>query len=184
MTKPDLGRASRFLALVLRHDPAAAGVTLDQQGWTDAGALLHGLRARGHDLTADHLATIVATDAKGRYSLSPDGTRIRANQGHSVVAVSLDHRVETPPDHLYHGTAEPNLAPILAGGLRRMSRHHVHLSPDRDTALTVGRRHGRPVVLRVRSGDMARDGHVFLRSENGVWLTDHVPPQFLEVEKG
>jgi putative RNA 2'-phosphotransferase len=43
-------------------------------------------------------------------------------------------------------------------------------------ALTVGRRRGKAVALPIAVADMVRDGIVFYRSQNGVWLTDHVPP--------
>jgi putative RNA 2'-phosphotransferase len=119
------------------------------------------------------------TNPKGRFALSEDGTRIRASQGHSV-EVELGYQPAVPPEVLYHGTVAAALAPIEEQGLLKMRRHHVHLSADVDTARAVGGRRGRPVVLRVRAGEMHRQGHTFYLSQNGVWLTDHVPPGFLE----
>src|SRR5262249_39421691 len=123
-----------------------------------------------------------AESDKQRFALSADGARIRANQGHSV-DIDLALPAIAPPDRLYHGTADRNLASIEATGLNAGSRQHVHLSPDAETATKVGARHGRPVVLEVESGAMYRDGHRFFRSENGVWLTDHVPARYIRIPK-
>ena len=171
-------KTSKFLSLVLRHNPQAAGVTLDENGWVPVAELLAGCRRTGHDLTPEVLAEIVRTSDKQRFALSPDGTRIRANQGHSV-PIELGYEAAAPPEVLYHGTAEKYLPPIRAQGLLKGSRHHVHLSERVETATAVGQRHGRLVLLEVRSGPMHRDGLAFYRTPNGVWLTDHVPVQYL-----
>lgn len=173
-------RISRFLALVLRHEPARAGVALDAQGWVDVDALLAGAAAAGLPLDRAGLAEVVATNDKRRFALSDDGRRIRASQGHSV-AVDLDLPPAVPPGVLYHGTPESSVASILASGLERRSRRHVHLSPDVATAIRVGARRGRPVVLEVAAGEMHAAGHGFFLSANGVWLVDAVPPGFLRV---
>lgn len=178
MSDLDLKRASKFIALVLRHKPEVAGLTLDAEGWTEVEDLLRGLATAGRPLSRADLAALVETDAKGRYALSADGQRIRAQQGHSV-PVDLGLQTATPPPRLYHGTVRSVLDAILADGLRKMQRHHVHLSPDVETATAVGARRGKPVVLEVDASAMAADGYVFLRSANGVWLTDAVPPRYL-----
>lgn len=172
-------RTSKFLSLVLRHDPAKIGIVLDDAGWTDVATLLERLAAHGHALTRAELAEVVATSDKQRFALSPDGERIRANQGHSV-EVELDLPQVVPPEKLYHGTVADFLDSIRAKGLIKGARHHVHMSADTETAAKVGGRRGKPVILIVRSGEMAAAGHVFFRSANGVWLTDHVPPAFLD----
>lgn len=172
-TKP-----SKFLSLVLRHDPARIGITLDSAGWTDVAALLAALAAHGTALTREELASIVATSDKQRFALSPDGERIRANQGHSV-EVELELAPATPPATLYHGTVDRFLASIHDKGLIKGARHHVHLSADLETAQKVGGRRGRPVILVVRAADMVASGYSFYVSQNGVWLTDHVPPTFI-----
>jgi putative RNA 2'-phosphotransferase len=171
-------RISKFLSLVLRHDPARIGIVLDDAGWTDVAALLAASAAHGVAITRAQLADIVASSDKQRFALSPDGTRIRANQGHSV-DVDLGHEPATPPEVLYHGTADRFLDSIRAQGLVKGSRHHVHLSERLETAEAVGRRHGRLVVLHVRSGDMHRAAIPFYRTPNGVWLTDCVPTEYL-----
>ncbi|MDO9713611.1 RNA 2'-phosphotransferase [Paracraurococcus lichenis] len=182
MSDLDLKRASKFIALILRHKPEVAGLTLDAEGWTDVEDLLRGLRAAGRPLSRDELAPLVEADAKGRYALSPDGQRIRAQQGHSV-AVDLRLQAATPPLRLYHGTVRSVLDAILVEGLRKMQRHHVHLSPDVETATAVGARRGNPVILEVDAAAMTADGYAFLRSANGVWLTDAVPPQYLRLHR-
>src|SRR5438874_2619302 len=174
----NLTRTSKFISLVLRHDPAAAGIMLDAAGWADVDTLLAGLNQRGYPLTRDDLGGIVRDDAKQRYALSPDGQRIRANQGHSI-EVELGLEPKFPPAMLFHGTGEKSVGAIRREGLRPMGRHHVHLSADEQTALTVGRRHGKPVVFRVAAAEMAAQGTTFFISANGVWLVDAVPPRFL-----
>ncbi len=169
----DVVRRSKRLSYVLRHVPSSVGLTLDAAGWVDVDALLAAL-----GWTRAELERVVATNDKRRFALDESGTRIRASQGHSV-AVDLGYAAQTPPQVLFHGTAERNLPVILAEGLRPGRRHAVHLSPDDVTARRVGARHGRPVVLRVDAEGMARDGAVFTRSANGVWLVDAVPPRYL-----
>jgi putative RNA 2'-phosphotransferase len=177
---PRLVRLSKFLSLVLRHDPGTIGITLDPNGWVPVDELLSAAARKGKSITREQLDEVVATNDKKRFAFSEDGTRIRASQGHSVeVDLALDP-VE-PPEHLFHGTATRSVESIRAEGLVRQSRQHVHLSPDEETAIRVGQRHGKPVVLIVRSGQMHRDGHAFYRSDNGVWLTASVPPEYLEI---
>lgn len=168
---------SKFLALVLRHKPEEIGIELDSEGWTSIPVLLSKL-----EMSREELDALVAADAKGRYSISPDGERIRANQGHSVpgvLAVSLN--LVEPPDVLYHGTTRERWLQIQAsGGLKPGSRHHVHLSADERTAKQVGSRHrGELVVLRVDAAAMHERGLPFYRSENGVWMADFVPLEFV-----
>lgn len=170
---------SKLLSLVLRHEPGRLGITLDAAGWTDVDALLAAFAAHGQPLTRDELKRLVATSDKQRFALSPDGARIRANQGHSVeVELGLD--AAAPPAHLYHGTVPQALMSIRAQGLVKGSRQHVHLSADVETATKVAARRGKPVVLTIRAAEMAAAGHVFYRAANGVWLTDHVPREFLD----
>lgn len=171
---------SKFVSLVLRHDPARIGLRLDEAGWADVDALVAGAVAAGVPLTRERLDAIVEQNEKRRFALSEDGTRIRASQGHSV-AVDLGLVPVPAPDVLFHGTAERALDAILATGLEPRGRQHVHLSGDRDTAVAVGRRHGRPVIVAVDARGMQHDGLVFFRSANGVWLTDAVPARYLAV---
>ena len=173
-------RISKFLSLVLRHEPARAGITLDAAGWVAVDELLRGCAKAGRPVTRTQLEAVVRDNDKQRFALSPDGSRIRANQGHSV-EVELDYAPQTPPEILYHGTATRFLASIRAQGLVKGERHHVHLSADLETARKVGARHGKVVVLEVAAGVMARAGGVFFRSANGVWLTGHVPPEHLGI---
>lgn len=171
-------RQSKFLSLVLRHEPQSAGVTLDEEGWVGVDDLLAGLAQAGKGMSRDHLEHLVRTNAKKRFEFSSDGKRIRASQGHSV-AVSLNYAAQAPPEILYHGTADRFLESIRQQGLQRMQRHQVHLSAETKMTLQVGARHGRPVLLTIRAGDMHRAGFVFSCSTNGVWLVDAVPPDYL-----
>ena len=173
-----LVRISRFLSLVLRHDPGRVGLTLSEDGWVDVNDLIAAANRVGVNLDREMLERVVTENDKQRFALSPDGSRVRANQGHSV-PVDLGLAPVTPPETLYHGTAAGAVPSILARGINAGSRVHVHLSADERTAEAVGRRHGRPVVLRVAAGRMHRAGHAFLLSANGVWLTASVPPVFV-----
>ncbi|MEJ8658375.1 RNA 2'-phosphotransferase [Streptomyces sp. MS1.AVA.4] len=169
-------KVSKYLSKHLRHQPERIGLALDPNGWVEIDELLRAAAAHGFRITRDELDHVVAANDKRRFMI--DGARIRANQGHTV-QVDLDLPVAEPPTYLYHGTVGRSLDVIRAEGLRPMARHHVHLSPDRETATRVGARRGKPVVLSVDAGAMHRAGHVFLVSANGVWLTDAVPPEFL-----
>jgi putative RNA 2'-phosphotransferase len=170
---------SKFLSLVLRHKPEEIGLVLDQNGWASIDELIDLASASGTKLSRPQIESIVANSDKQRFAISPDGMKIRANQGHSV-DIALGLAPQTPPEQLYHGTATRFLESIRASGLHSASRQHVHLSSDLATAEKVGSRHGKPVVLTVESGRMARDGHLFYVSENGVWLTDAVPACYLD----
>lgn len=170
----DRVEASKFLSYVLRHRPDSVGVTLDAEGWIEVEVLLGALSDHGRPLTRTELEEIVATSDKQRFAL--DGDRIRANQGHSVqVDLALEPR--TPPEVLYHGTVERFLASIRERGLLKGQRTHVHLSADRETATRVAQRRGKPVILEIECGRMRE--HVFYLSDNGVWLVEAVPPEFI-----
>jgi len=168
---------SKTLSYWLRHRPDDAGLTLDAQGWTPVDPVLAALGAK-HECDWDRLVEVVELNDKQRFELSADGDRIRARQGHSV-EVALDWPEATPPTLLYHGTVERFLPAIRAEGLKPMRRHHIHLSPDRETATRVGNRRGEAVILTVRAGDMHVAGHKFYLTGNGVWLTDAVAPAFI-----
>ena len=179
MTPKQLVSHSKFLSLVLRHQPETIGITLDSAGWIAVEDLLAALAEHGRALTRSDLEEIVRTSDKQRFALCPDGHRIRANQGHSI-EVELGHAPAVPPELLYHGTAAQFLPAIRERGLCKMQRHHVHLSAETEITLKVGARRSRPVLLIIRAGDMHRAGHAFFLTPNQVWLTDQVPPEFIE----
>jgi putative RNA 2'-phosphotransferase len=169
---------SKYLSKHLRHQPERLGLTLAGGGWVAVDDLLAAAARHNMPITRAELGEVVARNDKQRFSFDPTGALIRANQGHSV-PVDLELEPLTPPDLLYHGTGHQTAAIIRAEGLRKMSRHHVHLSADVATATRVGARHGRPVVFTVAAGRMHRDGSAFYCSANGVWLVDRVPPEYL-----
>ncbi|MEI6421325.1 MAG: RNA 2'-phosphotransferase [Lentisphaerota bacterium] len=181
--RKELLRKSKFLSLVLRHDPSKIGIELDENGWTHVPTLIeNSLTRAGIDLNRTELNEIVATNDKKRFSFSDDGLRIRASQGHSVkVDLGIDPSI--PPEVLYHGTATHLRDDIMKSGLLKMDRQHVHLSKDVKTASKVGERHGKPMVFEVFSGEMVKNGMKFVKSDNDVWLTDHVPAEYLAVIK-
>ena len=168
------------MSLVLRHEPEKAGLTIEPGGWVLIEDLLAGTARAGARFTRDEFGAVVKACEKQRFAIDDSGTKVRANQGHST-EVELRFEPAEPPAELYHGTADRNLAVILRDGLLKMSRHHVHLSPDTQTAAKVGSRHGKPVILIVDAATMRADGHIFYCSANGVWLVDSVPPQYLRV---
>lgn len=171
-------KISRFLSLVLRHQPDAIGIQLDAQGWVAIEDLLQACARHGRNLSRATLEEVVRSNDKQRFAISDDGLKIRASQGHSV-AVELAYEPRTPPPLLYHGTATRFLEAIKKQGLSKGKRHHVHLSADAETATRVGARHGKAAVLIVESLKMQEAGFPFYQSANGVWLTESVPPEFL-----
>ncbi len=175
----ELIKRSKFLSLVLRHEPEKIGIVLDENGWVEVDVLLTALTAYGRGMERASLERVVVENDKKRFAFSEDGQRIRANQGHSV-EVDLALVPQAPPEKLFHGTVDKFLAAIFTQGLVKGERHHVHLSPDLETATKVGLRRGNPVILEIDAAEMHRGGHKFFLSANGVWLTDTVPPQFLQ----
>jgi len=171
-------RLSKFLSRHLRHQPEAIGLTLQAGGWVNVTDLLAACAAHGYPLTRDELKDLVKGSDKQRFAFDEAGQRLRAQQGHSV-AVDLQLAPAVPPAVLYHGTVAAALPAIQAAGLQKMSRHHVHLSPDIETARRVGSRRGRPVLLAVAAAALHAAGEVFYQSGNGVWLVHSVPPQYL-----
>jgi len=182
MTDKEIIKTSKFLSLILRHEPEVVGLKLGEAGWVNVNDLLEAVSRHGTSLTLDELKHIVATSDKKRFAFSEDGQRIRASQGHSV-EVDLQYPPQTPPEILYHGTATRFLDGIRKDGLQKMGRHDVHLSAETRVTVQVGSRHGKPALLTIRAGDMHRVGFVFRCSANGVWLVNQVPPEFIEFPK-
>ena len=176
----DLTKTSKYISLILRHKPSAIGITLDEHGWADVKDLISGINASGsYHLNMEMLEEIVRTDDKQRYSFNDSHTLIRANQGHSIpVDVELEKVI--PPDVLYHGTGEKFAASIEKEGLLPKSRLYVHMSSDIETARIVGERHGKPVIYVIDCKRMAEDEYTFYLSKNQVWLTEKVPPCYLQ----
>ena len=176
-----LKKLSIFISLLLRHKPEVIGLTLDSHGWAEVDELLEKINVSGrYHIDRAILDEIVRTDSKQRYSFSDAGTRIRANQGHSIL-VDVELEKAVPPALLYHGTGERFVADIMREGLKPMSRLYVHLSKDEVTAKKVGSRHGKPVVLTVDAKKMTEDGYSFYLSANHVWLTKNVPVKYLDI---
>ncbi|MDX2216053.1 MAG: RNA 2'-phosphotransferase [Oculatellaceae cyanobacterium bins.114] len=180
MDKTRQTRISKYLSKHLRHTPEQLGLTLAIGGWVSVDELLSACAAHQFPITRAELEKVVAANNKQRFSFDETKTRIRVNQGHSI-DVDLELHSQIPPEVLYHGTGEQSVPAILQSGLLKMSRHHVHLSEDVETARKVGMRHGRPVVLAIAATTMHQDGLTFYCSDNGVWLVDEVPPQYLKI---
>jgi putative RNA 2'-phosphotransferase len=179
MKAQEAKRISKFLSYVLRHEPESIGVELSPAGWVPVEMLLAAAARHGRRITIDQLNEVVRTSDKQRFAFSEDGRDIRANQGHSA-PVELGYEPAPPPEVLYHGTTERFLDAIGREGLKRGSRHHVHLSATIETATAVGGRRGRPVVLTIRAREMHNAGHTFYVTPNNVWLTESVPPEYLD----
>ncbi|MGG4607582.1 RNA 2'-phosphotransferase [Providencia sp. Me31A] len=176
----DTVKISKFLSYILRHKPESIALKLNQDGWVEIETLLAQANQHGKKLTRAVLEHIVATNDKKRFTISRDGTMIRAAQGHSSQQVNLDYSQQVPPEFLYHGTATRFLDSINQQGLIPGTRHHVHLSDDQKTAAKVGARHGKPVVLIIEAQKMAELGYHFYLSDNQVWLTKDVPIEFIK----
>lgn len=173
-------RISKFLSLVLRHKPETIGLVLDKNGWASVEDLLEKSAQKGNAFSRIELEEVVAANDKKRFAFDENRTKIRASQGHSI-AVEIGFEEKTPPAILYHGTAERNVELILKNGLKKMNRHHVHLSADTETARKVGIRYGKPVIFRIDTEKMLAENFKFYVSANGVWLAEEVPPRFLEI---
>ena len=178
----DSKQISKFISLILRHKPEVIGITLDEHGWADVNKLVAGVRKVYPNFGKAQLYLIVENDEKQRYSFGHHGTKIRANQGHSI-PVDVELKAVAPPRILYHGTAKKYIDSIMKDGLVPRSRLYVHLSLDIETAYNVGLRHGKKEseveILRIMASDMYEDGYEFFLSENGVWLTKEVPVKYL-----
>lgn len=176
-------KLSKAMSLLLRHRPQLGKLTLDEQGWVNMDALIDGLGRLGIRTDPEQVEEVIVKCDKQRFAWDEIHDRVRANQGHSV-AVQLDLPECEPPDTLFHGTVDRFLSAIRTKGLQKRNRHHVHLSGDRQTAQKVGQRRGKPVILNVDAKRMQADGYKFYLSNNGVWLTDHVPSEYLILPKG
>ncbi|MCV9927743.1 RNA 2'-phosphotransferase [Flavobacterium sp. LS1R49] len=170
---------SKFLSLVLRHSPETINLKLDENGWADVEELIAKCTKNGNVLNAELLDYVVENNDKKRFAFNEDKTKIRASQGHSI-SVELNLKEVEPSEFLYHGTVENFLESIKKEGLQKMSRQHVHLSQDRETAIKVGGRRGKPIILTINAKKMYQDGFKFYLSENNVWLTDVVPVKYIE----
>lgn len=174
-----LTHISKFLSLVLRHQPETIGIQLDQNGWTNIKELIEKANDNGINLDRDTLNHIVETNAKKRFAFNETLDKIRASQGHSI-EIELGYESQKPPEILYHGTSEKSVQSIIDKGLEKQSRQHVHLSSDIETAIKVGQRHGKPFVFKVLAEQMYTDNFQFFISDNGVWLTENVPVKYLK----
>ena len=175
----EINNLSKFLSLILRHKPETIGLKLDENGWVNTSYLLEKCSQHKHKIDFETLKIIVETNNKKRFSFSDNFKKIRANQGHSV-DIQLGYLPTKPPRILYHGTTERNVNSILLNGLEKRNRHHVHLSQDVETAINVGKRHGKPFVFEIFSEIMYDNKFKFFISENGVWLTESVPAEYLK----
>lgn len=178
MNREQKKKISKWMSLVLRHEPDSIGIQLDSAGWVAVDQLLLGMNRSGKKISREQIQTVVRDNDKQRFEFSEDGIRIRATQGHSVV-VELDHPAAVPPDVLFHGTPGKYVESIRKQGLMKQQRHHVHLHTDASLASEVGSRRGRPCLLEINAKQMSADGIVFYVTPNDVWLTDHVPPNYI-----
>ena len=177
--KPELKNISQFLSYVLRHCPEDINLSLDTEGWAPIAELIERAQPK-IQINRELIAEVVHTSDKQRFKISDDGLKIRANQGHSV-KIDLKLIPQKPPSVLYHGSASRFLDSILTEGLKSGQRNHVHLSTDITTAASVGKRYGKPVILKINADKMYQQGHHFFLSENNVWLTESVSPAFLSI---
>ena len=175
----NLKKTSKFLSYILRHNPAEIGVELDEQGWVNINELIDKANSNGQNMTRALLDEVVQTNDKQRFAMSEDSKLIRANQGHSI-KIDLDLLPESPPSVLLHGTAKKSIAAIKESGLKKMARHHVHLTENQAVACAVGQRYGKLILLEIDSKSMTEDGYIFFKTANGVWLVESVPIEYIK----
>jgi putative RNA 2'-phosphotransferase len=171
-------KVSKYLSFVLRHKPESIALELDTHGWAKIDELIEKIHEM--ELTKELIEEVVAKNDKQRFII--EGDKIRANQGHSI-EIDLELEAVEPPDVLYHGTATRFLESIMQNGLTKQERQYVHLSKNIETAIAVGKRHGKVVILELDSKRMFEEGYLFYLSKNGVWLTDSVPTVYLKEQK-
>lgn len=176
---PSLNEISKFLSYILRHEPQTIGLTLDIEGWAEINQLINCANKNGKAIDRDLIQKVVGSSDKKRFSISADGLRIRAAQGHSTNNVAISYPEKVPPEFLYHGTATRFLKSIQKEGLKPQKRQHVHLSEDKQTAVAVGQRYGKPVVLKIEALRMHQQGFKFFQSENCVWLVSEVSIEYI-----
>lgn len=179
MGKQDIN-LSKFISLILRHKPEIIDIQVDKNGWCDVEELLDRMKNKGRAITRAQLDHIVESDNKGRYTYNSNGTKIRANQGHSI-KVDVELKQEIPPKYLYHGTIQKYVEPIMKDGIKKGQRQYVHLSENVEVANTVGKRRGKPVILKIEAGLMHQQGYKFYLSKNNVWLCDYIPSMYVSI---
>lgn len=175
-------KTSKFLSLVLRHKPETIQIQLDENGWVSVNELIEKLNNYGKEIDFKTIEYVVETNSKKRFAFNEDKSKIRASQGHSL-QIDLNYEPINPPELLYHGTSKKFVDSILKSGIEKRNRQHVHLSSDIETALKVGQRHGKPVILKIQTEKMNKNGHKFYLSDNNVWLTDYVPIEYITIMK-
>jgi len=183
MNEKDTKRISKFLSLILRHQPEYIGLSLTKNGWADISELIEKAKIKNIHFSVEELLEIVHTNDKDRFALNEKASMIRANQGRSLKAVDLELEPKKPPRILYHGTVGEFIDSIKSQGLQKRSRQHVHLSAEINTAIKVGSRRGKPIILSVHAEKMYKEGFAFFQSKNGVWLTNKVPFEFVDFNK-
>lgn len=171
---------SKFLNLFLGHKPQIIELTLDEQGWASVAKLVEQMNKNGFAISTDMLDYVVASAAQ-RFTYNDDKTRIKASEWYAPHTVSAGFTPQQPPAVLYHGTGKRSVPSILSKGIDKRTRQHVHLSADKETALASAQRHGLPYLFVVAAAEMHRDGHSFYFADNKVWLTHHVPAQYLQL---
>ncbi|MDX7986848.1 RNA 2'-phosphotransferase [Xenorhabdus sp. 12] len=174
-------KTSKFLSYILRHQPESIGLTLDNEGWADIGTLIKCAAKHGKRLNYALIEKIVDTNDKKRFAISADKKRIRAVQGHSAQKVDIPYQEKIPLAILYHGTASRFLDSIFKQGIVAGTRHYVHLSAEISTAIKVGQRHGKVIILKIESLRMYELGFKFHQADNGVWLTKNIPVEYMSV---
>ncbi|MBX2842114.1 MAG: RNA 2'-phosphotransferase [Flammeovirgaceae bacterium] len=179
ITEKDLKRISKFMSLVLRHRPELIDIQPDENGWVAIPEFIEKVKTKLPDFDVNLMEEVVEKNDKKRFAFNDDKSKIRASQGHSI-KIDLDYKPATPPEFLYHGTVAKFLDNIKYEGLRKMKRHHVHLSKDEETAIKVGIRRGKPIILKILASEMLKNNATFYVSENGVWLTEKVPSAYIE----
>lgn len=177
----DLDRVSKFLSYILRHNPDAISIRLDSEGWVDIDTLILSANKHGEQLDRNIIDKVVSTSNKKRFTISFNGLKIRAAQGHSNPSIHIQYDEKKPPIHLYHGTATRFIKSIMQQGLISTSRHYVHLSTEKDTAISVGKRHGKPIILQVETSLMFQHGFIFYLTDNDVWLTKSIPVEYITI---
>ena len=174
----------RLITTALRHKPELLGLHIDKSGYCSVEELVSSLRRIGHKTDKNYIEDVGKNE---RFSFNADHTRIRADYGNSLGLELSDMYFDskTPPDILYHGTSLDALEGIKEKGIIRFAygknkpRDHIFLTESIAVAKKKGARHGRSVTLPIDSYRMHQDGYLFYHAKLDIWLTDHVPSEYI-----
>lgn len=176
---------SRIILKALRHKPESLGLTLDLAGYCCVEELVRALKEKGYQVTKEDIDKVGENE---RFSFDQYHTKIRADYGNSIglLLSNMYPQDDKPPNILYHGTSFDAISNIQEKGIIRFAyeglraRDHIFMTELPSVALKKGSRHGKGVGLPVYAVKMYENGYQFYHAKNDIWLTDYIPPEYID----